>query len=46
MDRKIKVVRSDVLSDQGKSRFVVLDTETGEIVDDAQGYGYKTAFSF
>lgn len=24
-------------------RFVLVDTETGEIVDDAQGYGYKTA---
>ena len=24
-------------------RFVLVDTETGEIVDDAQGYGYTSA---
>ena len=24
------------------NRFVLIDKETGEIVDDAQGYGYKT----
>ena len=26
-----------------EKRFVLVDTETGEIVDDAQGYGYQTA---
>lgn len=28
---------------QYHDRFCIIDTETGEIVDDAQGYGYKTA---
>lgn len=26
-----------------EKRYVIVDTESGEIVDDAQGYGYKTA---
>ena len=26
-----------------ETRFVIMDLETGEILDDAQGYGYKTA---
>ena len=26
-----------------EKRFVLVDTETGEIIDDAQGCGYKTA---
>ena len=27
-----------------EKRYVLVDTETGEIVDDAQGYGYRTAY--
>ncbi len=27
----------------GEWRYVIMDRETGEIVDDAQGYGYRTA---
>lgn len=42
MDKRIKVVKSDVCSTEFESRYVVVDLETGEIVDDAQGYGYKT----
>ena len=26
-----------------EKRYLIVDTESGEIVDDAQGYGYKTA---
>lgn len=26
-----------------ETRFCIIDSETGEILDDAQGYGYKTA---
>ena len=26
-----------------ETRYVLVDTDTGEIVDDAQGYGYDTA---
>ena len=29
--------------DMHKTRFRIISTETGEILDDAQGYGYKTA---
>lgn len=27
----------------GNGRYVLIDLETGEVVDDAQGYGYKSA---
>ena len=39
----IAVVESDVLSKGYDRRYVVIDKDTGEILDDAQGYGYKTA---
>lgn len=42
MEKRIKVIKSELLSTAYDPRFVVLDQETGEIVDDAQGYGYKT----
>ena len=29
--------------DTHKTRFRIVSTETGEVLDDAQGYGYKTA---
>ena len=29
--------------DRTEKRFCIVSTETGEILDDAQGYGYKTA---
>ena len=29
--------------DKTKRRFCIVSTDTGEILDDAQGYGYKTA---
>lgn len=29
--------------DRYETRFQIISTETGEILDDAQGYGYKTA---
>ena len=38
-----KVVKSDALSEQYFPRFVVIDAESGNVLDDAQGYGYKTA---
>ena len=31
-----KIIRRD------RSRFIIVDSDTGEILDDAQGYGYKT----
>lgn len=39
---QVKAVRSDTLSTDCNERFVLVDVETGEIVDDAQGYGYKS----
>lgn len=29
-------------SKHGHDRYVIVDIETGEILDDAQGYGYKS----
>ena len=39
----ISVIRSTVLSKDFDDRFVIIDKDTGELLDDAQGYGYKTA---
>ena len=38
-----KVVVSASLSSSYDRRYVVVDEATGEVLDDAQGYGYKTA---
>lgn len=43
MAAAVKVVVSAALSDRFEKRYVVVDAVTGSIVDDAQGYGYKTA---
>ena len=40
--RKVKVVESKTLSSRYDKRFVVVDEETGNVLDDAQGYGYKS----
>jgi hypothetical protein len=42
MDENIKVIKSKELSEQFEPRFIVVNIETGEILDDANGYGYKT----
>lgn len=42
MEKKIKVVEGGSMSKRYKPRYILIDTETGEIVDDAQGYGYKS----
>ena len=39
---KVKAVRSPTLSTKKDSRYVLIDKDTGEIVDDCQGYGFKT----
>ncbi len=39
----VRVVASAALSSHFDKRYVVVDEATGEIVDDAQGYGYKSA---
>ena len=40
--RNVRVVKSEALSKPYEWRFVVVDVDTGEILDNAQGYGYKT----
>lgn len=37
----IKVVESPRLSKQYDKRYEIVDADTGEILDNAQGYGYK-----
>ena len=39
----VRVVAGAALSSNFDKRYVVVDEATGEIVDDAQGYGYKSA---
>lgn len=41
-NKYLKAVRSDELSSLYDERFVMIDIRTGEVLDDAQGYGYKT----
>ena len=40
-DKNIKVVFDETLSIKDK-RYIVINEETGEVLDDAQGYGYKS----
>ena len=37
------VIIDTFINEKGKQRFILRDSLTGEIVDDAQGWGYKTA---
>lgn len=39
---EVKAMYSPSLSVFDDERYVLVDAETGEVVDDAQGYGYKT----
>lgn len=39
----VRVVVRPTLSEDYDRRYVVVDATTGAIIDDAQGYGYKTA---
>ncbi|MBQ7217469.1 MAG: hypothetical protein IJS39_15965 [Synergistaceae bacterium] len=41
--QNITVIESEKLSGKYDKRYVVVDKDTGEVLDDAQGYGYKTA---
>lgn len=38
--KKVKAVQ--INNDKYDPRYAIMDEETGEILDDAQGYGYKT----
>lgn len=35
--------KNELAYDSTETRFCIVSTETGEVLDDAQGYGYKTA---
>ena len=37
-----KIYEAPTLSREGEMRYIVVDTKTNDIVDDAQGYGYKS----
>lgn len=38
----VKAVFCEGLSTPGNPRYILIDADTGEVLDDAQGYGYKT----
>lgn len=37
-----KIIKHKYITIKNQKRYVLYDVETGDIVDDAQGYGYKT----
>lgn len=39
---QIDVIVDENLSTRNQKRFVIVDNKTGEVVDDAQGYGYRS----
>lgn len=41
VEKNYKVVRSEQLSKPTDIRYVVVDRETGKVLDDAQGRGYR-----
>ena len=42
MAQTYMAVRADRSSNDYQQRYVIIDKETGEILDDANGYGYKS----
>lgn len=40
--KNVIAVEDSSLSKKGKARYVIVYKDTGEILDNAQGYGYKT----
>ena len=40
--KKIEVVRGGSEDSDYSPRYIIIDKETGEVLDDGQGYGYKT----
>lgn len=41
-DRQFSIVKSDVLSTPYQTRWVIANAKTGEVLDDAQGCGYRS----
>ena len=42
MEQKINVIESKTLSSNYEKRYIIVDIETDKVLDDAQGYGYKS----
>ena len=42
MKSNIKVIEDNTLTKGYDKRYVVIDTDTGELLDNAQGYGYRS----
>ncbi|EGO2667902.1 hypothetical protein AAFA95_002657 [Enterococcus faecalis] len=42
MINTVKAVLSNTLSKRSDPRYILIQLHTGEILDDAQGYGYKS----
>lgn len=42
MNNKIEVVRGGSEDTPQTPRYIIIENETGEVLDDAQGYGYKS----
>ena len=42
MEQKINVIESKTLSSKYEKRYIIVDIETDKVLDDAQGYGYKS----
>jgi len=42
MEQKIMAVRLEALSKRGDDRYVLIDRDTRQIVDDCHGHGYKS----
>ena len=40
--KNIAVIEAENLSSDYDKRYVVIDKDTGEVLDDAQGYGYRS----
>ena len=40
--KKIAVVPKKALSRKSEERYVIIDKQSGEVLDDANGYGFKT----
>lgn len=42
MYKHYKAIESETLSKPNDPRYIVIDVKTGEVVDDAGGYGFKS----
>ena len=43
MTKDYLAIKAENFPNLGESRYIIIDNHTGEVLDDAQGYGYRTA---